>query len=119
MQNEPDITPPPTNATNGDWLLGIGLLLLLHLIQIPIAVLTVGTSLLAIGLVQLVYVIPFVIHFRKKGRPGIAKGLIIGAAITILLNGTCTALFFLNPPDFRQSRFLAPSFLSTKKKRKI
>ncbi|NOT61614.1 MAG: hypothetical protein HOP19_15465 [Acidobacteria bacterium] len=101
MQNEPDSTPPPNQTKNTDWLLGIGLLLLLHLIQIPIAVLTVGTSLLAIGLVQLIYVIPFVLHFRKKGRPGIAKGLIIGAALTLLLTGTCTALFFLNPPDFR------------------
>ena len=102
MQNEPEINPPPTsNATNGDWLLGILLLLLLHLIQIPLAAVTMALSLIAIGLTQLVYVIPFVIHFRKKGRPGIARGLIIGAAITFLLNGTCTAMFFLNPPDFR------------------
>ncbi len=101
MQNEPELTSPPSNATNYDWLLGICLLLLLHLIQIPLAVMTVGVSLLAIGLTQLVYVIPFVMHFRKKGRPGIAKGLIIGAALTLLLTGTCTALFFLNPPDFR------------------
>ena len=101
MQNESELTPPPSNATNYDWLLGIGLLLLLHLIQIPLAAMTMAMSLLAIGLTQLAYVIPFVIHFRKKGRPGIAKGLIIGAAITFLLNGTCTAMFFLNPPDFR------------------
>ena len=101
MQNEPELTPPPSNATSYDWLLGIGLLLLLHLIQIPLAAMTMAMSLLAIGLTQLAYVIPFVIHFRKKDRPGIAKGLIIGAAITLLLTGTCTALFFLNPPDFR------------------
>ncbi len=100
MQNEPDIPPSPTNAKDYDWLLGLGLLLLLHLIQIPLAGMTGGISLIAIGLVQLVYVIPFVLHFRKKGRPGIAKGLIIGAAITFLLNGTCTAMFFLNPPNF-------------------
>ena len=100
MQNEPEIVPPPTETREFDWARGLGLLLLLHLIQIPLAVLTAGMSLLAIGLTQLAYVIPFVIHFRKKERPGIAKGLIIGAAITLLLTGTCTALFFLNPPNF-------------------
>ena len=100
MQNEPELTPPPSNATNGDWLLGILLLLLLHLIQIPLAAATMAMSLMAISLTQLAYVVPFVIYFRKKGRPGIAKGLIIGAALTFLLHGTCTALFFLNPPNF-------------------
>ena len=101
MQNEPELTPPPTsNATNGDWLLGILLLCLLHLIQIPLAGMTMAVSVIAIGLTQLVYVIPFVIYFRKKGRPGIAKGLIIGAALTFLLNGTCVAWFILNPLNF-------------------
>jgi len=100
MQNEPELTPPSSNATKGDWLLGILLLLLLHLIQIPLAAMTMAMSLIAIGVTQLAYVIPFVIYFRKKGRPGIAKGLIIGAAITFLLNGTCTAIFFLDPPNF-------------------
>lgn len=100
MQNEPELTPPPTTAKDYDWLLGLGLLLLLHLIQIPLAAMTMAVSFIAIGLTQLVYVIPFVIHFRKKGRPGIAKGLIIGAAITFLLNGSCLAMFVLNPPNF-------------------
>jgi hypothetical protein len=101
MQHEPELnnraTPPPRH----DWALGLGLLLLLHLIQIPLAAASLGVSLIVLGLSQLVYVIPAVFIARRKGRPGIAKGLIIGAAITFLLNGTCTALFFLNPPDFR------------------
>ena len=101
MQNEPEAFQPPTNPPSYDWLRGLGLLLLLHLIQIPFAVVTIGISLIVLGLSQLVYVIPAIIISRRKGRPGIAKGLIIGAAITLLLNGTCTALFFLNPPDFR------------------
>ena len=76
MQSEPEInqSPPSPNPTNYDWALGLGLLCLLHLIQIPLAVMTVGVSLVAIGLTQLVYVIPFVISYRRKGRPGIAKG---------------------------------------------
>ena len=101
MQNEPKIIQPLTRPAGYDWVLGLGLLLLLHLIQIPLAALTLGISLIVLGLSQLVYVIPAIIIYRRKGRPGIVKGLIIGAAITLLLNGTCTALFFLNPPDFR------------------
>jgi hypothetical protein len=100
MQNENEFQPAPPPSPNYDWALGIGLLLLLHLIQIPLAGMTVGMSLIAIGLSQLVYVIPAIIIARNKKRPGIAKGLIIGAAITLLLNGTCTALFILNPPNF-------------------
>jgi hypothetical protein len=100
MQIEPDFIPPPQPAPGYDWMLGIGLLLLLHLIQIPLAVISVGVSLVVIGLSQLLYVIPAIIIYRKKNRPGIVKGLIIGAALTLLLNGACTALFFLNPPNF-------------------
>jgi Na+/proline symporter len=100
MQNEPDFIPPPPPAPDHEWVLGIGLLLLLHLIQIPLAVMSVGVSLVAIGLSQLLYVIPAIIIYRRKNRPGMVKGLIIGAAITFLLNGACTALFFLNPPNF-------------------
>lgn len=101
MQNEPELLPPPAKPPIPDWALGLGLLLLLHLIQIPLAVISMGMSLIAIGLVQLVYLIPAVIIYKKQNRPGVVKGLIIGAALTFLLNGTCTALFFLNPPDFR------------------
>jgi len=100
LQNEPEQSQPLTKPPSYDWARGLGLLLLLHLIQIPFAVVTFGISLIAIGLSQLVYVIPAIIISRRKGRPGIVKGLIIGAAITLLLNGTCTAFFFLNPPNF-------------------
>ena len=100
LQNEPEQFQSLTKPPDYDWARGLGLLLLLHLIQIPLAALTIGISLIALGLTQLVYVIPAIIIYRRKGRPGIVKGLIIGAAITLLLNGTCTAMFFLNPPNF-------------------
>ena len=100
MQQEPQPIPPETNPYPLDWALGLGLLLLLHLIQIPLAAVTLGLSLIALGLTQLAYVIPAVIIARRKGRPGIAKGLIIGAALTFLLNGTCTIYFFSNPMNF-------------------
>ena len=100
MQPEPPLNPPEPNLHSLDWALGLGLLLLMHLIQIPLAAGTLGLSLIVLGLTQLAYVIPAVIIARRKGRPGIAKGLIIGAALTFLLNGTCTIYFFSNPMNF-------------------
>lgn len=99
MQNEPQPLPP-TNPAIPDWALGLGLLLLLHLIQIPLAAGSLGISLIFLGISQLLYVIPAVLIARRKARPGIAKGLIIGAALTFLLNGTCTIYFFSQPMNF-------------------
>ena len=73
---------------------GIGLALLLHLIQIPFAFVTSFFSLIFIGVSQLVYLIPAILHYRSLGRRGVVKGLIIAAAITFLLNATCTAILF-------------------------
>jgi hypothetical protein len=73
---------------------GIGLALLLHLIQIPFAFVTSFFSLIFIGVSQLVYLIPAILHYRSLGRRCVVKGLIIAAAITFLLNATCTAIFF-------------------------
>jgi hypothetical protein len=83
--------------------LGMLLTLLLHLLQIPLAgglgllvslwSKDIGVvfymSPLAIGLTQLVYMIPAILIARAKGRPGLVKGLLIGAALTFLLNGLC------------------------------
>ena len=94
MQNEPQV--PNQAATNRDVWIGLGLTLLLHLIQIPLAIVTVAISLIVLGVSQLLYIIPAIIIYRKKGRPGVVKGLIIGAAITFLLNAACTGLMFRN-----------------------
>lgn len=90
-------------SRSGDVWRGIGLTFLLHLSQIVIAVVSTGISLILIGLSQLLYVIPAIIIYSKKGRPGIVKGLIIGAAITFLLNAACFGLIFaaLLSADFR------------------
>lgn len=63
---------------------GLGLTALLHLINIvfPPAFLFIGVS-------QLVYMIPAVIIAYKKGYKVTAKWMMIGAAITFLLNATC------------------------------
>jgi hypothetical protein len=80
---------------------GVGLTCLLHLFQFPIAlVLSFVPSvfpllaLFFIGVSQCVYMIPAILHFRKKGETETAKGLLIGASITFLLNATCTAIVF-------------------------
>jgi hypothetical protein len=43
---------------------------------------------------QLVYIIPAITFYWRGGWRGVVKGLIIGAAITFLLNATCTVIIF-------------------------
>ena len=88
-------------ASSRDVWLGLGLTFLLHLIQIPLALATVALSLIFIGASQLAYIIPAIIIVKRKGRPGMVKGLIIGASITFLLNAACTGLIFMNGLDFK------------------
>ncbi|MBD2113396.1 MULTISPECIES: hypothetical protein [Cyanophyceae] len=38
---------------------------------------------------QLLYVIPLVITLRRRGHPDMAKGVIIAATLTALVNGAC------------------------------
>jgi hypothetical protein len=80
------VNRPPSPWKKGDVWKGIGLTVLLHLLQFlfPMAVLFIGIS-------QLVYMIPAMILFRKKS--GILQGLLIGAAITFLLNAACFGYF--------------------------
>ena len=42
---------------------------------------------------QLLYVIPLCIWLRRQQRLAIMKGVIVGAVITALLNGSCFLLF--------------------------
>jgi ABC-type Fe3+-siderophore transport system permease subunit len=49
-----------------------------------------------VGLSQLVYMIPAILIARRKGETETAKGLIVGASITFLLNATCNGLLFFN-----------------------
>jgi hypothetical protein len=97
---------PPQNLqkSGGNAWWGFGLTLLLHLLQIPMAIL-VGVlasdpysffiPLMFFGVSQLVYIIPALLIAHKIGKPHIVKGLLIGAAISFLLNAACTGLFFI------------------------
>lgn len=90
--------------------LGILLLLGMHIIAIA-AIFALGLivgqiygnySFLSVWIVggygflfwQLLYVIPVCLRLKRQQRPGIMKGVIIGAVITALLNGSCFLLFF-------------------------
>src|SRR5262249_6261391 len=47
----------------------------------------------AIGLTQWAYVIPLAIILRRKGRNPMAKGMLIGGSIMMLLNAGCYLYF--------------------------
>jgi len=95
-ETPPESPPEGQHSGQGEIWRGIGLALLMHLIQIPLAAATVFFSLIFMGISQLLYIVPAIFIYRGKGRPGVVKGLIIAAAITFLLNATCSALVLGN-----------------------
>jgi hypothetical protein len=42
---------------------------------------------------QLFYVIPLTIWLSRRGKNGMMKGVMIGAVLTALFNGTCFLVF--------------------------
>ena len=95
-QNPDDYSAPPgvqPSQQREIWR-GVGLAFLMHLFQVPFAFVTSFISLIIVGISQLVYIIPAIIFYWRDGRRGVVKGLIIAAAITFLLNATCTAIIF-------------------------
>jgi hypothetical protein len=48
---------------------------------------------LNIGISQIVYVVPVLIELNRRQQAAVAKGVIIGAILTALLNGGCWLLF--------------------------
>ena len=51
-------------------------------------------ALFGIGITQLVYQVPAILMARRRGRPGIARGIIIAASLTALLNASCWGLLW-------------------------
>ena len=102
----PDKPEPPKkeflagiSSDHGSVASGLGQTLLLHLLQLPMALIFSITPigplpLFAIGLSQLVYMIPAIIYFKKQRENETVKGLIIGTSITFLLNAACTGIFY-------------------------
>lgn len=86
-------TDPKSNEEKPDSVgNGIGMLLLLHLLQFPMALFSAW---IAIGVSQLVYVVPYGVKLSKEGRKQSLKGLLIGAGITFLLNTACFGVFIV------------------------
>ena len=73
---------------------GVGQVLLFHLLQIPLAAMTMFLSLAVISVSQLAYVIPAIVMARRKGYEDTVKGIIIAASVTALLNIACTGYVF-------------------------
>src|SRR5262249_26223162 len=46
------------------------------------------------GVSQLIYMVPAILIARRRGRMGLAKGLIIAASLAFLLNASCFVLFW-------------------------
>jgi hypothetical protein len=49
-----------------------------------------------LGLSQLLYMIPAILLLLRRGDSETARGMIIGAGLTFLLNATCSGLFFFS-----------------------
>jgi hypothetical protein len=77
---------------------GVGLVLLFHLLQVPVAAMTYGLSLAVMSVTQLIYVIPAIIVAHRRGASVTAKGIIIAASVTALLSVACTGYVFYNFP---------------------
>jgi len=97
--------PPTTPA--GDIATGCVLTIVFHIIVIVavfgMVIFTTSSVvenaltgfLLGLGVSQVVYMGPAIYYAYRRGRPNIAKGLIIGAGITFLLMAACWAI--INP----------------------
>lgn len=48
-----------------------------------------------IGLMQFLYVLPLMIWFARKRQFARVKGVVLGAAVTLLLNGGCFVFFMI------------------------
>ncbi len=54
-------------------------------------VIVAGAPALFIGITQIAYLAPIYAYFAKRGRQEVGKGMILGAIVTLLLNGSCFA----------------------------
>ena len=71
-------------------LAGVGIFLARHLQAFGIGMWLI----FGFGVTQLIYMLPAILIARRRGRTGIAKGLIIAASLAFLLNASCFALFW-------------------------
>jgi hypothetical protein len=97
--------PPRANPIL-EFIIGIVLTIALQIIAILLAVLLIygsiavinalpvivaGAPALLIGITQIAYLAPLYAYFTKRGRKEVGKGIILGAIVTLLINGSCFA----------------------------
>ncbi len=73
------------------FLRGFGSVMLFHLLQIPLFIVSA-----IFGLIQLAYVIPMALKARRLGETARLQGILTAAGLTILLNGICDVTFLRN-----------------------
>ena len=95
-KSDADEKPMVEAESKGSVSWGVGQIVLLHLVQLPVAAMTIGLSLAVMSVSQLIYVIPALIIARRKGHEDTVKGIIIAASMTALLNIACTGYVFYN-----------------------
>jgi ABC-type Fe3+-siderophore transport system permease subunit len=78
------------NKKNGSFGKGIGLVGLTHFFLLFYA-----PALLYIGVAQLPYVLFWYLFFRRRGETATCQGVLVGAAITFLLNAACQGLVYM------------------------
>lgn len=77
-----------TLGTIAAWTLGY--------LGVEVAALVLFWAVLAIGVAQLIYIIPAIVLLIRQRKWGLMKGVIIGAVLTVLLNGAFWLLFMSN-----------------------
>ncbi len=104
-----DPTPVPAPPRPDSIFYGVRIALLLHLAALGFCLIVYMLSrvsqgfgsillfpLIFAGVSQLVYLIPAAVMQKRRGRPQAMKGIILVAAITLLLNVTCGVLVLGN-----------------------
>lgn len=45
---------------------------------------------IVLGITQILYLLPAYLHFSKKGRSEVCKGILVGGLVTLMVNGACS-----------------------------
>lgn len=92
MQTSYSDEPTAKKSYDSLWL-GLLFTLLLHLLQIPMGLMTEWLSFLLFGVSQLVYMLPAIIIAGILRRGLTAAGLAIGMGLSFLLGGVIIGMF--------------------------
>ena len=90
-----DAAPPQeTSRDRGSIQAGLGVLCILHLVQL-VFILDGPEPLFFIGVTQILYVIPAIVVLAIQGRTRTIGGVLMGAGLTIFVNALALAVVWL------------------------